>query len=74
MQIKADLSVADGKRIEKIIKTYGFKSVYEFAKAVVMVFIKANDPREDEILPENLKEIFTQQVDTKIKHNHETKP
>lgn len=71
MQIKADLSVADKKRIERIIKTNGFKSVYEFAKAVVMVFIKANDPREDEILTENLKEIFTQQVDTKIKHNQQ---
>lgn len=69
MQIKADLSVTDGKRIERIIKTNGFKSVYEFAKAVVMVFIKANDPREDEILTENLKEIFIQQVDTKIKQS-----
>lgn len=66
MQIKTQLSARDGQRLEKIMREYGFKSTYEFSKAVLTVFIRANDPREDEILTENLKEILTQEVDTKL--------
>lgn len=68
-QIKTQLGEADGKKLDKIIKDYGFKSKYEFVKAVLTVFIKAYDPRGEEILTENFRDIFTQQVDTKIKHN-----
>ena len=66
MQIKTQLTARDGQRLEKIIKEYGFKSLYEFARAAITVFIKANDPKDDEILCENLKEVLTQQVDTKL--------
>lgn len=66
MQIKTQLTSRDGKRLEIIMRDYGFKSTYEFSKAVLTVFIRANDPREDEILTENLKEILTQEVDTKL--------
>lgn len=66
MQIKTQLSARDGQRLEKIMRDYGFKSTYEFAKAALMVFIRANDPRDDEVLTENLKEILTQEVDTKL--------
>ena len=66
MQIKTQLSARDGRRLEKIMREYGFKSTYEFAKAALTVFIRANDPRDDEVLTENLKEILTQEVDTKL--------
>lgn len=66
MQIKTQLSARDGQRLEKIMREYGFKSTYEFAKAALTVFIRANDPRDDEVLTENLKEILTQEVDTNL--------
>ena len=70
MQIKTQISQESGKRLEKIITDYGFKSRYEVAKALLMVYIKAYDPREeDEILCENLKDILIQEADYTIKHD-----
>lgn len=65
-QIKTQLMPSDGARLEKILKDYNFISKYEFVKTILLVFIKAHDPREDELLTENLKEIFVQEVDTKL--------
>lgn len=65
-QIKTQLKQEDGARLDKIIKDYNFRSSYEFVKTILQVFIKAHDPREDELLTENLKEIFVQEVDTKL--------
>ena len=67
MQIKAQLKKEDGEKLDKILKDYGFISKYEFVKAVLTVFIKAYDPREDEILTENFRDIFTENVNTKIR-------
>jgi len=66
MQIKTQISQESGKRLEKIITDYGFKSRYEVAKALLTVYVKANDPRDDEILCENLKDILTQEADYSI--------
>ncbi len=69
MQIKTQISQESGNRLDRVIKDYAFKSRYEVAKALLIVFIKANDPREDdEVLCENLKDILTQETDYKIKH------
>ena len=68
MQIKTQISQEVGKRLDKVIKDYGFKSRFEVAKALLTVYIKAYDPKEDEILCENLKDILTQEADYKIKH------
>ena len=65
-QIKTQLKPSDGEKVEAIVKEYGFRSNYEFIKTILQVFIKAYDPQEDEILTENLKEIFVQEVDTKL--------
>jgi hypothetical protein len=67
MQIKTQLKKEDGEKLDKILKDYGFISKYEFVKAVLTVFIKAYDPREDEILTENFRDIFTENVNTKIR-------
>mgnify|MGYP000968881192 CR=1 FL=1 len=69
MQIKTQISQESGKRLEKVIKDYGFRSRFEVAKALLTVYIKAYDPREeDEVLCENLKDILIQETDYKIKH------
>jgi hypothetical protein len=67
MQIKTQIKKEDGEKLDKILKDYGFISKYEFVKAVLTVFIKAYDPREDEILTENFRDIFTENVNTKIR-------
>ena len=67
MQIKTQLKKEDGEKLDKILKDYGFISKYEFVKAVLTVFIKAYDPREDEILTENFRDIFTENVNTKLR-------
>ena len=67
MQIKTQLKKEDGEKLDKILKDYGFISKYEFVKAVLTVFIKAYDPRENEILTENFRDIFTENVNTKIR-------
>lgn len=67
MQIKTQLKPSDGRRLDKVIQDYGFVSKYEFAKTLLKVFIKAYDPREEEILCENFRDIFIQEVDTKLK-------
>ena len=68
MQIKTQISQEVGRRLDKVIKDYGFKSRFEVAKALLTVYIKAYDPKEDEILCENLKDILTQEADYTIKH------
>ena len=66
-QIKTQLKPSDGEKVEAIVREYGFRSNYEFVKTILQVFIKAHDPQDDEILTENFRDIFTQQVDTKLK-------
>ena len=66
-QIKTQLKPSDGAKIETIVRDYGFRSNYEFVKTILLVFIKAYDPREDEILTENFRDIFSQEVNTKLK-------
>lgn len=66
-QIKTQLKPSDGEKVEAVVREYGFRSNYEFVKTILQVFIKAHDPKEDEILTENFKDIFTQKVDTKLK-------
>lgn len=58
MQIKTQLKQEDGKRLDEVIRDYKFKSKFELAKALLRVYVKANDPKDDEILCENLKDIF----------------
>jgi|GEM_PF-3986554 hypothetical protein len=67
MQIKTQIKKEDGEKLDKILKDYGFISKYEFVKAVLTVFIKAYDPRENEILTENFRDIFTENVNTKLR-------
>ena len=66
-QIKTQLKQEDGAKVEAVVRDYGFRSNYEFVKTILQVFIKAHDSQEDEVLTENFRDIFTQQVDTKLK-------
>ena len=50
-----------------LINIYRFRSNYEFVKTILQVFIKAHDRQEEEILTENFRDIFIQEVDTKLK-------
>lgn len=66
-QIKTQLKQEDGAKVEAIVRDYGFRSNYEFVKTILQVFIKAYDPQDDEILTENFRDIFRQEVDTNLK-------
>ena len=66
-QIKTQLKQEDGAKVEAIVRDYGFRSNYEFVKTILQVFIKAYDSQDDEILTENFRDIFRQEVDTNLK-------
>ena len=66
-QIKTQLKQEDGAKVEAVVKEYGFRSNYEFVKTILQVFIKAHDSQEDEVVTENFRDIFIQEVDIKLK-------
>lgn len=67
-KIISRVSENDYQRLERIAKTYGFRSVYGLQIYVVRCFLRVVDPlgdKSDEVLPEELIRMFP------IKHDAE---
>jgi hypothetical protein len=67
-KIISRVSEIDYQRLERIAKTYGFRSVYGLQIYVVHCFLRVVDPlgdKSDEVLPEELIRMFPIRNDAK---------